>query len=74
MSKATFLALATRPDIMRTALKVSLLVGTVLVAINHGHAIAQGQIDLFRAIQIPLNYLVPYCVSTFSAVRAAQKT
>ena len=68
----SFLALATRGQIVRSACKVALLVGTILVLINHGVAIAGGTVGADNLLQIALTYLVPYCVSTYSAVRAIQ--
>ena len=74
MSEAAgFLALALRREVLLTACKVALLVGTILALINHGPAITQGELDSGRILQIALTYLVPYCVSTYSAVRALQR-
>lgn len=67
-----FLDLALRPKVMKAALKISLIVGTILVMINHGNAILNLDIQTERLIQIGLTYLVPYCVSTYSAVKAIQ--
>ena len=49
------------------ALRIALFVGTVLNLINQGEAILAGV-----AISWPhvlLNYLVPYCVASYSAAR-----
>lgn len=46
----------------------SLIVGTVLVIINHGDAFITGEIDSVRVFRIILTYLVPYLVSTTSSV------
>ena len=49
------------------ALKVSLVVGTVLNLINNGE-----QLWLHHSLnlwQCALNFLVPYCVSSYSAAR-----
>ncbi|MBU2588854.1 MAG: nitrate/nitrite transporter NrtS [Alphaproteobacteria bacterium] len=60
----------TRGPVLRTALSVSLLVGTCLNLINQGAAVWHGAaIDWLR---LGLNYLVPFCVSAFSGVRAAR--
>ena len=67
-----FLRLATSPQVVRTASKVCLLVGTLLAGINHGPAIADGSLTSGRVIQILLTYLVPYSVSTYSSVRTLQ--
>lgn len=58
---------------MRRALRVSLLVGTILVIINHADAMLSGQITGIRLVQIALTYLVPYCVSTYASVGAIRQ-
>ena len=60
---------STKPIVMR-GLKYGLVVGSILIAINHGYAIADGTVDATRIVQILLTLLVPYCVSTASSVAA----
>lgn len=48
---------------MPTALKVALVVGTVLFAINHGSALVQGKMTRSRWVLGLLTYLVPYAVN-----------
>jgi hypothetical protein len=60
---------STKPIVMR-GLKYGLVVGSILIAINHGNAIADGTVDSTRLIQMMLTLLVPYCVSTASSVGA----
>lgn len=63
----SFLQLACSARIVRSALRVALVVGTVLNAINHGSAILAGNnIAWFHLL---LNYLVPYCVASYSAAK-----
>ena len=50
---------ATHPATMRRAWATSLMVGTVLIAINHGHAIIAGQITQKRIFQMSLTLIVP---------------
>lgn len=72
-----WMQLATSASVVRRAAKVALIVGAVLVAINHGDAIVRGDVDLGRVLRIFLTVLVPYCVSTYSSVstlRAAERT
>jgi hypothetical protein len=64
------LQLATSPSVVRRACVVAVVVGTVLVAINHGDAILRGDFSLGRGVRIVLTVLVPYCVSTYSSVGA----
>lgn len=50
---------------VRPAMRIALVVGTILNVINHGQAVMQG-LDV-PWIHVGLNYLVPYCVATYSA-------
>lgn len=65
-----FLALAFEPGIVRRAIKVALIVGTIIGAINYGDKLLAGSITARDMVKIVLTYLVPYCVSTWSAVQA----
>ena len=59
---------AARPATARRALITAVLVGIVLIAVNHGPAIISGQITGARIIQMCLTVIVPYVVSTVSSV------
>ncbi|NET84064.1 MAG: hypothetical protein F6J94_19725 [Moorea sp. SIO1F2] len=48
---------------MPTALRVALVVGSVLFVINHGSAILQRQMNRERWISGGLTYIVPYLVN-----------
>lgn len=51
--------------IVTQAIKVSIIVGTLLVAINHGDIILNGgELNWWKII---LTYLVPYGVATYAA-------
>lgn len=63
-------AQACEHQIVRRATRVALVVGTILVAINHGDRIWRGTLDTLAWAKIALTYCVPYCVSTYSAVSA----
>lgn len=52
-----------------TALKVALLVGTLLAIINHFSAITAYTLTKQNILQIALSYCVPYAVSTYSSVK-----
>ena len=65
-----WLRIATEPQIVRRALKYSLGVGAVLIAINHGDAIVRGDVGVARLLRMLLTMTVPYCVSTASSVGA----
>ncbi|MCK9258937.1 MAG: nitrate/nitrite transporter NrtS [Azoarcus sp.] len=59
------LRLAFSPAIVRNALRVALVVGTILNLINQGGPLITGeQVSWFHVV---LNYFVPYCVSSYSA-------
>lgn len=66
----SWLQTARRSDVAKRALKVALVVGTILTAINQGDLLLAGEWTLTVLTKIALTYLVPYCVSTFAAVQA----
>ncbi len=57
---------------MRRSLRYAILVGAVLITINHGEALRHGNIDAPRLFQMGLTVLVPYCVSTAAGIEAMQ--
>lgn len=65
-----WLAIAARPTVTRRALAYALVVGPILIAINHGDALLRTDIDAARLGKMLLTLFVPYCVSTFSSVGA----
>ena len=65
-----FLSLAFRPDIMRRAFVYAVVVGGILILINHGDYLIAGEVDVRRGFKLLLTPLVPYCVSTLSSVGA----
>lgn len=67
-----WLRLAADPTVVRRGLAFSAVVGTVLVAVNHGDALTKGDISVMRAVKIVVTMLVPYCVSTISSIGAMQ--
>ncbi len=58
-----------RSTIVRS-LKFAVVVGAILITINHGDAILAGNVDSGRLLKMTLTVLVPYLVSTFSSVGA----
>jgi hypothetical protein len=70
MERAGFFALARQPRVVRRALLYAVVVGSVLIAINHGDALIAGQLDATRCWKMGLTVLVPYAVSTLSSVGA----
>ena len=61
---------ACRRSIVMRGCKYGIVVGAVLIVINHGNALVEGTVDTTRLIQMILTMLVPYCVSTASSVGA----
>ena len=62
--------MATRFSVVRRAVGYAVVVGAILIAINHGDAILAGTIDRNRIFKMALTMIVPYCVSTLSSVGA----
>ncbi len=48
---------------MPIAIKVALVVGSILFLINHGAAVAKGQMNRERWTSAGLTYLIPYIVN-----------
>jgi hypothetical protein len=67
-----WMRLAFSGSVWRRALKVAVLVGPILVAVNQGDVILQGALDVICLLKIGLTFMVPYFVSTFSSVAALQ--
>lgn len=61
------LSSAGRRHIVVAAIKVALVVGTILNLINQGGRVLDGLAPSW--FHVALNYLVPYCVSSYSAAR-----
>lgn len=64
------LAVAFSAPVVRRALGYAVVVGAVLIAINHGDALAEGELGSDRLLKMGLTVLVPYTVSTLSSVQA----
>lgn len=61
------LRIASRRRIVLPALKVALVVGTLLNLVNQGGRLLDGLPPNF--FQMLLNYVVPFCVSGYSAAQ-----
>ena len=68
MRLPVWVSLCLSKPVVRRALYSALIVGTILIAINHGDALIRGEIDPTRVFKIILTMLVPYLVSTISSV------
>ena len=63
-------SIAGQQKVVVRAIKTSLLVGTLLVLINQGSSLLQGDFSVTLVGKIILTYLVPYAVSTHAGVAA----
>ncbi len=73
MSTLKWFRQASSGPVVRRALSFGLVVGAILIAINHGDAIARGELGAKRILQMGLTLLVPYAVSTLSSVLAIRE-
>lgn len=64
---------AIKPQVVRRGLLYAVFVGSLLVAINHGDAIARRKVTPTRLWKIGLTIVVPYLVSTMSSVGAMRQ-
>ena len=69
-----WLAIATRRQVMRRAMLIAIVVGSVLNLINHGDALVNLEVDSASVLKMGLTFLVPYGVSTISSVAAICET
>ncbi len=75
MTEATlpsFISIAVSPSVVRRALSYAVVVGAILISINHGDALLRGDVDPVRWFKMGLTVLVPYSVSTLSSVQATR--
>jgi len=65
MNIRRFLETVSQGNIVRAAIRIALVVGTILNLINQGDRLFS---DLpLSWFHVGLNYLVPYCVASYSA-------
>ena len=67
-----WIELALRKDILFRGLKVAVVVGTLLTAINYGDVLIAGNFLPVMYWKILLTYCVPFLVSTYAGVDAAR--
>jgi hypothetical protein len=56
--------------VVHRACLYAVVVGAILIVINHGDALLRGDVDGARLLRMGLTILVPYTVSTLSSVSA----
>lgn len=64
------LSIASQPKVIATASRFAIIVGPVLVMINHGDSIIAGSMSDADWIKSALTIVVPYVVSTLSSISA----
>ena len=69
----SWLEIAISSTVVRRALAYAVVVGAVLIWINHGDAILSGDFDRSRLVKALLTVCVPYAVSTLSSVQAIRQ-
>jgi hypothetical protein len=57
------------PAVFRRAIRIALVVGTLLFAINQLDVVLRGDLTPLVAAKIVLTFLVPFSVSTYSALQ-----
>jgi hypothetical protein len=65
-----FLRLAFQRSVVIRAVKCAIIVGFILITINHGDAILKRTVTTGRLFRMALTVAVPYVVSTVSSVGA----
>jgi len=66
--------IATRAAVVRRGIAYSVVVGLILIAINHGDAVWRADLSTTRVLKMGLTVVVPYLVSTFSSVSAIRES
>jgi hypothetical protein len=66
-------SLALRGDVVRRATGYGVVVGAILIAINHGDALLGGDVDGVRVVKMILTPIVPYCVATLASIGAIRE-
>lgn len=65
-----FCSLCFSAAVVRRAIAYAVVVGSLLIAINHGDVILRGQLEFIHWVKMGLTVMVPYTVSTLSSVQA----
>jgi hypothetical protein len=63
-----WIVLAVKPSVIKRSLKYAVIVGLLLILINHSDAVLSGKVTFARFLRMMLTVLVPYTVSTLSSV------
>ncbi len=66
----SFLEIAFQAKVAKRAIIMAVIVGGILIGINHGNCIVKGDFNSACLLQSVLTFFVPYTVSTVSSVMA----
>ena len=66
--------LAMSRPVVRRAIGYAVVVGAILIGINHGDALLRGEVNSLALLKMGLTVVVPYTVSTLSSVQAMQSS
>lgn len=61
------------PTLAPTALRVALVVGSLLFSINHGAAVAKGEMNRMRWLSGLITYVIPYSVNIHGQSRSRSR-
>ena len=64
---------ALQRSVVRRAIRYAIVVGIILISINHLDAILRGELTRGRWFKMALTVVVPYVVSTLSSVGALRQ-
>lgn len=59
--------------VVRRSMRNSIVVGTVLTALNQGHSILSGEFSATTLVRIAGTFLVPYAVTTLTAIESLRE-
>lgn len=62
------------PRLAPTAVRVALVVGSLLFTINHGSALAKGEMTRARWLSGLITYLIPYSVNIHGQFASSRKS
>ena len=73
-STPSYLDVLRRPAVLKRGCLYAVVVGSVLIGINHGDALLRGDVTPNRILKMILTVVVPFVVSTTSSVAAIRST
>ncbi|MCH8029331.1 MAG: nitrate/nitrite transporter NrtS [Candidatus Dadabacteria bacterium] len=68
-----WLSIAGEKSVVLRGLKYAVIVGAILIFINHGDNIIEGTVTAVNVVKMAVTVAVPYLVSTFSSVSAIRE-